>query len=571
MSGGAGAARGRGLFGSRGEAASRGFFAALRPAAPRGRRAAFAIAGIAAALLTAPVVRAANAVDPPDGAQDVSRLVQPSVVWTAPTAPSGTLTLLTPLGTAVPALTRLQGDRLALLPAFPLAGCTPYTLRERSPAGSGRREFRFTTACSDWGPPQQIDPAATARKVDVPADGPVVASDGAGGFVAAWFQDAGGRRAIWASRFDPSTGAWNPARTIDRPGSAADGASLPTLAADGRGAVLAAWMQGQGGHTGILLSRFDASAQAWSPPQRLDDPALASDAANPAIASDGQVAVVAWQQRDRGVMRVWACRRDAHGRWTPATPLSDPRSPAYDPVVTVRRDGTVAVAWEQGAGAASAILVRAWRADAPAWGDAVGLSTGAGPARRPAWAQGTGPLAALAWLQGSAAQTRVMLQPDALHPGPVHRVWAPQAQGPAQSLALAQDARGDLTVVWSQVLRPGRNAAAVFAQRIAGGRWGAARRLDPTDWRSAGNPVLATDPAGNLTVAWYQDGPQGLQVLAARRLAGAGWQAAALLSDPGATVQASFPALAASPAGSVAAVWQQFNGWRSIVVARLLP
>ncbi len=165
-----------------------------------------------------------------------------------------------------------------------------------------------------------------------------------------------------------------------------------------------------------------------------------------------------------------------------------------------------------------------------------------------------------------------MLQSDALHPGPVRMVSAPGAEGPAQSLALAQDVLGDLTIVWTQVLRASRNEAGMFAQeRRADVGWGEARRLDPPDWRSAGNPVAATDPAGNLTVAWYQDGPQGLQVLAARRLAGAGWQPADLLSDPSATVQASFPALAANPAGSVAAVWQQFNGWRSIVAARLLP
>ena len=49
------------------------------------------------------------------------------------------------------------------------------------------------------------------------------------------------------------------------------------------------------------------------------------------------------------------------------------------------------------------------------------------------------------------------------------------------------------------------------------------------------------------------------------------WQPAQLLSDPRSTVQASFPALAVDAAGSVTAVWQQYNGWRDIVVTSRLP
>ena len=49
------------------------------------------------------------------------------------------------------------------------------------------------------------------------------------------------------------------------------------------------------------------------------------------------------------------------------------------------------------------------------------------------------------------------------------------------------------------------------------------------------------------------------------------WADPVRLSDPRATVQASFPALAVDAAGSVVAVWQQYNGWRTIAAAAWLP
>ncbi|NNM64562.1 MAG: hypothetical protein HKL99_08100, partial [Burkholderiales bacterium] len=78
--------------------------------------------------------------------------------------------------------------------------------------------------------------------------------------------------------------------------------------------------------------------------------------------------------------------------------------------------------------------------------------------------------------------------------------------------------------------------------------------------------------AGNVTAAWYQDGPRGLQVQAARYdPSTARWSAATLLSDTRTTVEASFPALAVDAAGSVTAAWQQYNGWRTVVMASRLP
>ncbi|OIQ96075.1 hypothetical protein GALL_219530 [mine drainage metagenome] len=47
--------------------------------------------------------------------------------------------------------------------------------------------------------------------------------------------------------------------------------------------------------------------------------------------------------------------------------------------------------------------------------------------------------------------------------------------------------------------------------------------------------------------------------------------ASTMLSDPRFTMEASFPALAVDAAGSVTAVWQQYNGWRTLIMASRLP
>jgi hypothetical protein len=110
-----------------------------------------------------------------------------------------------------------------------------------------------------------------------------------------------------------------------------------------------------------------------------------------------------------------------------------------------------------------------------------------------------------------------------------------------------------------------------MARRFAAptSRWGAPRQLDAAQLRGAGSAVLGVDASGDVACAWYQDGPQGLQIEFARYDASTGrWTAARQVSDARRTVQAVRPALAVDAAGSVTLVWQQFNDWRNVVMAR---
>ena len=137
-------------------------------------------------------------------------------------------------------------------------------------------------------------------------------------------------------------------------------------------------------------------------------------------------------------------------------------------------------------------------------------------------------------------------------PHTAQRPYSPRASRPSASSIRASWRRG--------------------AANAAAPHWSPPQQIDDPALRSAGTPVLITDAAGNVRCAWYQDGPDGMQVQTARyNPAQQRWEAPQTLSDPSATVQASFPALAVNAAGSVMAVWQQFNGWRTLAVARWLP
>lgn len=524
---------------------------------------------------------AAPRFDPADGAAGVSRLAQPALQW--PDAPglrdadlnADTLSLRTAIGTEVPGTVMRSGDDAAFIPRVPLVGCATYTLALRLP-GKATASSRFTTACSEWQPPEQVDDRRTARRVDVPADGPVITESAGGSPVAAWFQDDHDRRAIWASRLNPDTGAWSAPRVIDNAGGPGAGSSIPALAATGSGEVLATWMQAVHGHTGIFLGTRDAATGKWSAPRRLDDPTLRADAANPqiAVAPDGR-AVVAWQQRQKGHMRVFASARGGQaGTWSPPQALSAGEAFAYAPAVAVVPGGPLLAAWEQGLGASSAVFSSALPDGESRWSRARQRSVGREPAVRPAWAVGGGKVM-LGWLQGGAAVSRLMVTSGATSGKPAVALSPAEASGPATSFSLVADAAGNVTAVWAQSLQRGASASAgMFAARRSGSapQWSTPVRLDKPDWRTPGNPVTVVDPAGTVTAAWYQDGPRGLQVEAARfDPASQRWSAARTVSDPHMTATASFPALAVSAAGSVTAVWQQFNGWRSVIAASMLP
>lgn len=96
--------------------------------------------------------------------------------------------------------------------------------------------------------------------------------------------------------------------------------------------------------------------------------------------------------------------------------------------------------------------------------------------------------------------------------GPVHAFErAPQGQ------SMAVDGRGVVTVVWGS--QKGWPEPVKVAQRTAAGRW-----LAPVTLGEGYSPVVATDPHGDLTVAWCRDRTGFTTgVWAARKPVGGAW------------------------------------------------
>ena len=535
---------------------------------------------ITAVALSIPLVAAAETpyAIPPAEAIRVDRVLEPgwhfATALQAQAAARGALQLLTPVGTPVTGIVKVTGTTAVFEPAAPLAGCTRYTLQLlRAPAQRTLRNS-FTTACSTWSEPVEIDDAHTAHQVDRPASGAEVVAGKQGRAVAAWFQSNGQRNAIFASRYPAQTDFWSAPQALDLSGGGA--ADVPALVADGQGRVTAAWFQALGGRTAIFACRLDAGGGCPAP-VRLDDPGVRGNAANPQLAADGLGNVVTvWQQPDGHHTAIFAARwTQAQQRWRRAQALDRSPANAYDVVIAAIGGGGFLSAWEQGKRGHEAIWASILPGPTANWSAPRRISPAGVRALHPALAMDPRGGAALAWVQGIGRARRIAatrLDASFQHEGTAAVMASAAFPGAALAPALAVDAAGNITLAWEEADAQGRDAILVSRMDGVTRHWNAAVRIDDARLASAGNPVLAVDPAGNVTCAWYQDSAHGMQIQAARLdPESKRWTAPVELSDPRRTIQASLPALAVDSAGSVTAVWQQYNGWRTIVMASRLP
>ncbi|MCW2738928.1 PKD domain-containing protein [Nocardioides sp.] len=132
------------------------------------------------------------------------------------------------------------------------------------------------------------------------------------------------------------------------------------------------------------------------------------------------------------------------------------------------------------------------------------------------------------------------------------------AGGSAQTPAVAVDAAGNATVVWSR--SNGTQFVAQASTRPVGGTWSAP--VDLAAGRLIHFPQLVVDPAGNATAVWRRVEADRSVVQAATRPAGGAWSAPVDLStdtvvDP--TQLPDFPQVAVDATGTVTATWSHFE------------
>ncbi len=214
--------------------------------------------------------------------------------------------------------------------------------RSGSAGGTKPQLSKYSAASATWSAPEEVQ-AAPASTFPVPI------GDVAGNLMLLCHDGT----AIYATRRNATSGAWSELRAIEHP-YPNNYVFLPRALTDGRGNVVAAWMQLDQDGRAIYAARFDVATVQWAAAQRVDsvprngtDPfALGVDAAG--------VVTLAWT-RSGGVAggdTVWASRLDAQGRgWSAPVRVdrSDPAAPDARGVnLVVDSAGTATALWQQG-------------------------------------------------------------------------------------------------------------------------------------------------------------------------------------------------------------------------------
>jgi hypothetical protein len=318
---------------------------------------------------------------------------------------------------------------------------------------------------------------------------------------------------------------WQPTTDLAAP---TDGtATQPTLATDDDGAVYAAWVRASisGGPSLIQVARKSPEG-TWGAPVVVSR-AVGSEAGSlvteaPVVAVHDGVVAVSWLQTTPESTRAstneaWVATRTADGTWRAAERRSTAGSTAGHTTVAVARDGAVTLGWVESLRSSGVGVVRV--ADMAAdgtWGRGVDVA----PTSASVFA-GYTDLAVddrgavtLVW-QDAVDDNPVVLAvrraPGSLRWSAVDTLSDPADYALYPELDLAADGSAD--VVWAARIdetstfahyevqtahRPGVSAA-----------WGAVEVLSQPGGEAHGrgtskNPTIATDHAGNTTVAWLR-------------------------------------------------------------------
>jgi len=211
--------------------------------------------------------------------------------------------------------------------------------------------------------------AATLIETDNAGDAysPVIAFDGNGNALAAWFQSDGVRNNIWANRFDGTS--WGAATLIETDN--AGGASAPKITFDGNGNAIAVWHQSDGARSNIWANRFDGTSWGAATLIETDN---AGEAVFPDIAFDGNGnALAVWSQSDGIRANIWANRFDGTS-WGTATLIeTDDAGEAVFPDIAFDSNGNALAAWHQSDGVRNNIWAN--RFDGTSWGTATLIET----------------------------------------------------------------------------------------------------------------------------------------------------------------------------------------------------
>lgn len=363
---------------------------------------------------------------------------------------------------------------------------------------------RFDVSTRAWSARVALHPGNRSQAA------PGVAIDVTGNAIAAWSEDTGNFvYNIYAARFVAAQGTWGPATLIQTVLGRTAQAPQVVMDADGNGTVV--WQQYNEDESALAVyaSRFDVSSGSWRPAVQLDPSAV-----NPKIALDASGnAVAVWERTsDSGMHQIAAARwSQSAGTWGAAQVIQVSSLRGSNPQLAVAPNGDATVVWTQ-AESNGTLTIQACRgrSEAGSWSAPVALTpaTGVNGGNWPqAKADPAGNVIVL-WYQ---YRDIALYSVDAARFDVASGQWSPPAHIETVEIALninpysyeptlVVDAAGNATAVWPRDV--GGSIRNVFQARFDShaGAWSAASPLSgPVN---VGPVFTAVDAQGEVLATW---------------------------------------------------------------------
>ncbi len=314
----------------------------------------------------------------------------------------------------------------------------------------------------------------------------------------------------------------------------------------------------------LLLGAAPASAtgtQGWSQP--MDVSAGTSQAAAPQIvaASDGSLTAV-WQGFD-GANTVIRTSRSIDRGSTWATPVtqSAPGQNASFPHIVITPIGSLTVAWDRFDGSAFAVQA-SHSADGSNWSAPYSLGSTGGEASSPQIVAAPNGTVTAVW-QGFVGGSTVIQSSQSVGGTSWSAPVVVAAPGAAFSPQIVSAADNSVTAVWYGF--DGTGYIIQSSHSATGSSWSVPTNASGTGPDAIG-PQIAAGPNGALTVVWTRfDGSNNIVQSSHSANNGTTWGAPVTLSGLGRDAQE--PQVRATPDGTVAVIWDRFDGSDQIVQA----
>lgn len=381
--------------------------------------------------------------------------------------------------------------------------------------------------------------------LSVPGEGasdPRIAVDGSGIGHAVWDRYDGNEDRVQYTRTVDGGVTWSAPVNLSTSGGSA---SRQQIAVDGSGNLIAVWRRSDGEYTIIQSSRSTDSGVSWSTP--VDLSLTGQDASLPRVAADGSGNVVAVWNRSDGSDDIIQGSRSTNGgaSWSTPANLSESSQSAGHQRLAVDGSGNAVAVWKRYDGNVDIVQSSRLLAGGVSWSTPVNVSPDGIQAATPQVAVDGEGNAVSVWrsygVDGTIIQSSRSTDGGASWSTPVQLSVYP---GSSDNPQVAVDGEGNVAAVWQQ--SNGSNGIIRFSRSTDGGvSW-----TVPTDLsepgQSAITPEVAVDESGNAVALWRRSDGDNDIIQASRSSAISGGGGGEELADTGAGGSAGDTALVAS-------------------------